>query len=251
MRIKVIILATIATFALDAAAASNASALPWFSLPIIVLLSIGKGENFNDTDVNKTGSVTIWKSSTVNVECKKNTGKGNIKGGSPGTSENTITFTECSASDAGCTVKSPGSPVGTIVAEYLMELVYIGTKEQAEKQAPPVGALLRPKTGETYLKLTFEGEKCALAGEDPMKGTAIAELSPKATLGATGEKGVLAKAPILLYPSTPITKAFLGGPGTTEFTKKPGLTLLSNTVTQVSEEAVELLNGDEYGFVSL
>jgi hypothetical protein len=253
--IKVIGLAFVAAFALNALTAINASALPWFSLPLgFALFSPISGETFSDKDANKTGSATLWTGSGVTVECKSNKGTGNIKGGTPGTDEEKITYSACSVvgkTETECSVKSKEEPANTVASELDMEFVYIGTKGAAEAQKPPVGALFKPKTGEAYVTMIFEGTSCPVKGEQIMKGTAVAELLPEATLGESGEIGHTSKAITFMFPTKAIVIAYPGGTKTVEFSKKPGLTFLSTKAVQSGEELLELEDGSEIGVVSL
>jgi hypothetical protein len=217
-RIKIMGLALVAVFAMSAIAASSASAAKtgphWW---VCEKDPTGKFEN---SECNKSG--TGWESKELAagetrkitfknngntklktasdlIECEKaeQTGTENeIIGGSPGTDKAKIKFTKCTVvkPNLGCEVRSvqtPEVPFGTIEVAVNTELVYTGTKKQAEEEKPPLGILFKTtaKGAKTFVELEFNG-LCALAGTKKIVEATGEEHGP----GTVGKGGVVCKS---------------------------------------------------------
>jgi hypothetical protein len=121
----------------------------------------------------------------ASVECKTAKGSGAIEGGEPGKDTANTTLSSCKVLNKetkeeakGCTVRSKGAAEGTIELKAKTELVYIGTKAQAEKEEGPVGDRYAPASGTTYVTLEFLGGKSCPAGSEgttTVEGETIAQ----------------------------------------------------------------------------
>jgi hypothetical protein len=113
--------------------------------------------------------ITKLKTAAALIECKTDKGTGNIKGGWPGTNEGTIEFEGCTAKSGTeeCKVRSKGGTIeGKIIVAVHSELVYTGTKAQAEEEKVPLGILFKTTsaTNKIFVELEFigtPGVKCA------------------------------------------------------------------------------------------
>jgi hypothetical protein len=116
-------------------------------------------------------------SGTKVITCKKVKDEGTITGGKPGTDlASTITFTECTTSQAGCNVKSAGGTLKTIVVTKIptkLQQFLVGEEEI-------LGDIFEQKMGETvkeFVTLQFEGT-CSEFPETKVKGDVVAEVVP-------------------------------------------------------------------------
>ena len=114
-----------------------------------------------------------FKTSLVSVECETDTDTGELIGGWPGKDETTVTFKECHVEGTlACKVSTTGAVnTETIVIKGIKtELVYVGTKVQAEKSEEPVGDLLTIPTTELKFK---EGSSSCSVGTATVSGTVV------------------------------------------------------------------------------
>ena len=123
------------------------------------LYRLGAGEELPFTS---HGENVVLRTSGIEISCKTLPSEGTVIGGSPGKDTLTVVFAECCVVGyPNCKVMSKASslpPWGTIELAAKMELVYTGTKAQAEKEEAPVGALLAPASGSKFVLLAFEGD---------------------------------------------------------------------------------------------
>jgi hypothetical protein len=148
------------------------------------------------------GSFTLT-SSPITITCKKEVGTGEVIGGIPAIGTTTATLTECGVqgkTESECHVNSPGKPSGTIATEVNTELVYAGTKTEAEKEEGQLGILLKPKSGSTFVTVEIHGTKCPLftEGTTEITGSVVADTT----------SGTFVKTETLSFPATPIKNAY-------------------------------------------
>lgn len=171
-------LCVLAACAISGAVATPALAgggLPW----VVEGKELGAGESVNTTASN-VGAFKL-KTSVITLVCNKTAATGTIKGGTPGTDTEKFKFTECSVEGhPSCTVNSPSEAAGTIVMEAKTELVYVGSKVEAEKEEGKLGEIFTPVSGETFVEIVVGGSGCPLftKGEQELKGSMIAEITP-------------------------------------------------------------------------
>ena len=140
------------------------------------------------------GENAILRSGKLEVLCKTFHNEGEIIGGSPGKDSATVVYSECVVVGyANCKVMSKPSKAeeeagaklpafGTIeLPKVKTELVYTGTKAQAEKEEAPVGDLFAPESGNKFVLLAFEGECPVASGtEVAVEGTTVGNFVPEA-----------------------------------------------------------------------
>ncbi len=121
-----------------------------------------------ELDTEKLTLLTHLVGLAVSVSCTNFTTSGVFLRGSGKLSEGgKVVFTGCSVNVAGCTVKSPGQPSGTVASnegkgEIVLHELAGGTKDVLTK--------IEPKTaGGPFATLRFEGE-CALPEENKVTG---------------------------------------------------------------------------------
>jgi hypothetical protein len=212
VRIRMIGLALVAVFAMGAVAASSASAAK--NGPHWWVCEKQTGGKFENSECSKEGASKTWESKELLggetrkisftsgvtklktaadlIECKKDKGTGEIIGGWPGTDKATITFEECKVVKPalGCEVRNVGGTFGTIVVSVNTELVYTGTKAQAENEEKPLGILFKSvgAGNKKFVELEFNG-LCALAGTKKVVEATGEEHGP----GIAGKAGVVCK----------------------------------------------------------
>jgi len=164
----------------------STSGTGWESFPLLA------GET---RPIKFTSGVTKLKTGSDLIECKKDAGTGEIIGGWPGTDKAKIKFTECKVEKPalGCEVRSvqtPEVPFGTIEVSVNTELVYTGTKKQAEEEKPPLGVLFKTteKGNKHFVQLEFTG-LCTLKGTRKFVEATGEEHGP----GIVGVAGVVCK----------------------------------------------------------
>src|ERR1039458_1834346 len=140
-----------------------------------------------------TTGVTKLRTASDLIECEKDKGTGEIIGGWPGTDKATITFEKCNVTKPalGCEVRSVGQEkFGTIVVSVNTELVYTGTKTQAEHEEQPLGILFKSvgAGNKKFVELEFNG-LCALEGTKKVVEATGEEHGP----GIAGKAGVVCK----------------------------------------------------------
>jgi hypothetical protein len=147
-------------------------------------------------------STFVFKTAALTIECTGAPANGMIIGGAPGLDDLEIHFEGCKAvSHPSCTVKSSGASSGTILFPAKGELVYIGTKKEAEEERGALGDRFTPRTGESFATVELLGSSCPLftKGEREIKGSVIAEAYPVEKF-ASVEK--------LIFPSTSIKEGY-------------------------------------------
>lgn len=216
-------------------------------------LLAGESKNILASNLEPTNlGVQEFKGGNVWIKCKMVTSTGKVIAGEPGTDEATITFTGCETgkitegveegADTGCIVKTAGAGNNEVVLEVKTELVYNGTKAQAEKEEMPVGDLYSPKTGTEFVKIKFEGGPCPATGELIVTGNIVAsQTETESTIGK------------LTFPSTNSggqkywKKGETTGAAKTASLKSGGGT---TTDTQTGKAGVMLESGEPFGVAS-
>ncbi len=190
MRIKTLGLALIAIFAMSSVAAATASASAPNWLVNGTALSSGTSVNILGSNLIPSNlGVQEFKGGNVWIKCPMvNINSGSITGGSAtvaGTDEAEISFTGCETgsivegkeepADTSCVVKTATAKENNeIVLSVKTELVFNGTKAQAEKGEGPIGDLYTPKSGTEFVKIKFEGSPCPATGELIVTGNIVA-----------------------------------------------------------------------------
>ncbi len=162
-KVKVLMLASFAAFALSAIASSSAQA-GWL---VLGSLLVGSAAIASSTIVEKKG---VLHYSTVTIEC----GGLNIQKGEIHEPDwvliNSLEFTGCSVTEpTACKLTNqPNGVIGTVPVEGLVTL-----------DGPlAVKAKGKPKTGSIFATFKFEGSGCSITGKQAVTGTATL-LSPE------------------------------------------------------------------------
>jgi hypothetical protein len=200
------------------------------------------GETSNAT--GKSTSSFTFHSTSITITCTEASTTGTLTGGAPGTGTAEVTFTGCAVegkTESECHVNSPGKSVGTLFINAKTELLYIGSKEEAEKESGAIGAMFGPKEGETLATVNVNGTACPAftKGEQKITGKVIGEGTPVDSESKTGK---------LNFPTTSIGTAFrLTESGKAEEVKA-GLKVLGIvSVTLSGKLSVELTSGKQFG----
>jgi hypothetical protein len=182
------------------------------------------------------------KSSNIAIICKKMLDAGRLIGGTPGQDEGTITLSECEVEGhSECHVNSPGQSSGTIASKAKTELVYLGSKVEAEHEEGRLGDIFRPHSGETLIELDITGSGCPpfTKGEQEIKGSVIGEVEPVNTIAKEGKQ---------VFPTTAIKQAYEWESAGKVKEIAAGLKIFSIiAVTESGEAAVELEGKEEFG----
>jgi hypothetical protein len=146
----------------------------------------------------------IFKSSAITIECATLDVSGTSVGGVPAKAYTLDSFKSCSVagrSESECTVNGLGEASGSITVPTTVEVIYLGTEKEAEKEEGPLGDLLTPETGENFVELEVSGTNCPLftRGVQEVKGSVIGEITPVNTMSTAGKQ---------IFPSTAIKKGF-------------------------------------------
>jgi hypothetical protein len=183
--------------------------------------------------------------SLITIECTSLDSPTSLVGGTPGKDHAIIIFKGCSVegkTSTECHVNSPGEPVGTIATSAKTELVYIGTKEEAEKETGPLGDLFEPEeSGKPFVTLEVAGTKCPIftEGTNKVEGSVVGEATPVETMGTEG---------MLKFPSPIIGKAFRWVKAGEVTEVKPSLKVFGFVnAEQIGLADVKLLSGEEWG----
>jgi hypothetical protein len=219
MRLRILGLALVAVFAVTAVAASSASAAKngphWWGCEEVAsgkfldsecsMAGAGKWEKKEllageKRAITFTSGETKLVTKAATILCKKDKGTGEIIGGWPGIDKAAIEFEECEVEGLKCEAKTKGgTKKGVISVNVNTELVYVGTKVQAEEEKPPLGILFKTVAAKNKIFVELEfGGICAL-DNGPVTATGE-EHGP----GIPGVAGVVCKAvePIETYKFT-------------------------------------------------
>ncbi|MGP0100919.1 MAG: hypothetical protein ACLPUT_04760 [Solirubrobacteraceae bacterium] len=181
IRIKTVLLALVAAFAMSLVASATASA----AVPLLPLLLNKEGKDLSITLFKgKSGASTFETKSGSSVKCKADTITGNITGLS--TDEAEIKFTGCTATlvfTLNC--KTPGAASGEIILKVTSLLVWINVakEEPGEDDILPSGGLTIECTGVVKETLKVKGSTICPTTKN---------LSKTATITCTQTKGVQA-----------------------------------------------------------
>ncbi len=235
------LLATLAGFAVLASSASAKISFEW--LVGGKLLASGESKEFTATNDGRLSvlksivgaSNTELTSPTLTVE------KGaNIKGGKPGTNEETVIFAGVKVAkplnegEEVCTANSPGAAVGTVKTNPLKTEIV-----ENEANGEPL-ILFKPKEGANFVTIEFKqkagAKECVIAGQSPtVTGSVLALPLPELGDVLTADLDIeAASKEFLLNP----------GGGTKE---KAGLSLGGNVATFTALALVTLVSDELYG----
>lgn len=212
---------------------------------------LGAGATANVTTSN-LGAFTL-KAATfgVTVLCTGLSAPTTLLGGSPGGSDTEVKFSGCTTEERGtryekCDANSSGATGGNITLKAKDELVYTGSKAEAEKEQGPVGDLFSAEGGgETFVTLTFEalepGACPSLAVETAVEGSVVGEVEPV---------NAFAKQGMLKFPTTAIKRAFRWeGEGRVKEVKA-GLSAFGFSATESGLADLELESKEEWGVIN-
>lgn len=172
-------------------------------------------------------------------------------GGTPGTSETTIEFTGCEATSSlggsKCDALSLGATPGDIIVKANDELVYVGTKLEAEMEEGHLGDLFTPAGGGntfvTLIYLKLSGGSCPTgAVTTPVLGSVVGLVEPVNTMSSQG---------MLTFPAKAISKAWQWlSKGKVHEVKSELKAFGGLGATQVGLADLELESGEEWGVLT-
>lgn len=239
-RIKTIGLALVAAIGLVAVAASSAAAQgPQY------LTSGGLTTSANVTTSN-LGSFTLKPTSGPVVVCTGLSAPTTIFAGAPGKSESTIQFSGCTVKESPkCDANSKGATGGNITVNALDELVYDGTKAEAEKEEAPLGDLFTTNEAQ-FVTLTFEALEAGAcpngAVETQVTGDVVGEVEPVNTMSVQG---------MLTFPTTSLKKVYRWkGVGVKPEELAVGLKVFGLSATESGLADLELSPSESWGALS-
>jgi hypothetical protein len=242
-RIKILGLALTAVLSLIALATTSASAAAG-PLYLIEGRLLNTGEHAK-VEVSNLGAFVLTTQDGINVVCTSLSAPTLLIGGTPGRSETEIHYTGCTGEGRSeCDVNSSGAKGGLILVDAEDELVYSGTKEQAEKELPPLGDLFRPAGGGTsFVTLSTEALKTgacsATLASVEVKGNTVGLIEPVNTDVLLG---------MLTFDKSPIKEAWLWlGDGVTPDKVKVGLTVSGLPAIQLGLADVKLTTNEKWG----
>jgi hypothetical protein len=240
-RIRVIGVTLAAMFALGALAASSAAASegPVFLGP--------SGEEHLTLHELSLGDFTLKPTSFPTILCEHLSAATLALAG--GKSDTTIHYTSCTATGSGgsgaCDALNKGGTPGSILFPAKSELVYTGAKAEAEKEEGPLGDLITPESGTTFVTLTFEalgtGTCPTGAVEEKLTGSVIGAAEPLNTMSAQG---------MLTFPSTTIKTGFQWLSKGKVDKVTAGLEVFGIKVTQIGLADLVVEGGGEWGVLS-
>jgi alpha-D-ribose 1-methylphosphonate 5-triphosphate synthase subunit PhnG len=207
------------------------------------LLKLDQGTLALALNLSGTTNFTLH-TSVITIVCKHMNSNIVLVGGTPAKDHAIIHFLECEVEGhPTCTVKGGGAsePVGLIQVAAKSEVIYLGSKKEAEKEEGKMGDLFSPESGETFVELVIGGTGCPLfsKGEQEVKGTVIGEIEPVGTMGKTG---------LQIFPTTAITEGY-------RWKKSGEVEKISSSLkvfgvieaTQIGEAEVMLNSNEEWG----
>jgi hypothetical protein len=154
------------------------------------------------------GDFTLTPSSGPAVLCSGLTAPTLLLGGTPGKSQTEINFSGCTVpTGTKCDANSKGATGGLILVNAKDELVYTGTKREAENEEGKVGDLFLGEKEEggvrTFVVLTFEalsGGRCPTgAVESKVTGSVVGLVEPVNAMSSGG---------MLRFPSTAVSPVY-------------------------------------------
>jgi hypothetical protein len=168
-----------AVFAMSAVAVAAAQATTgpvWITGSGKTVLASGSTRSVTSSNV----SSNFHLEGPVEVECKKESATGTLKGGTPGTDTSTVTFSECSlsgkkVSECSATGKGEAKESGIIKTSTKTVLAYL--KGKAGSSEASLDATFAESSNNVFAEFTFEGSKCGLlqkqSAEVSAEGTEI------------------------------------------------------------------------------
>lgn len=169
-----------------------------------------------------------------------------LLGGAPGRADTEVKFSECVVEGyEKCDAYSAGEAVGKIAYKAKEELVYTGTKTEAEKEEGPLGVLLTgdAEGGKGFTAIEYdqlETGACpgSAAGGMEIRGSVIAEVAPA---------NEFSKQSMARLPSTAIKEAWRWKRAGEVEEVTAVLKDFYGTASQVGLADVELESGEEFG----
>ena len=160
-RLKHLLVAMLAVFALGAVAAGAAQAEgpKWITANKVLPKKV--------KSVNIAGAAGVFKlksSTGVTIECKKEKDTGEIIGTEPGTDTSTVTFSECSVAPktvAECSATGVGEAKESGIIKTITKTVLV-YREKAPNKEEALDAFVPEAENNVFAEFTIEGPKCAL-----------------------------------------------------------------------------------------
>jgi hypothetical protein len=234
-------------FALAVSAFAASPALAEGPAWLVAGKNLLSGETLTTTG-KSTGTITFKAGSIITISCEKASDTGKLSGGLPGKGTAELELTGCSVegkTESQCHVNSPGSSVGKIAVKADTELVYLGTKEEAEAEGARPAELLKPSSGETLVEVDIAGSSCPLftKGEQEIKGSLITEILPDS---------VESKVESILFPLVFAEESVYRWDKAGEITHiEPHLTVFGTiSVTATGGAEIEVEGGKEFAAVT-
>lgn len=195
-----------------------------------------------DAVATNVGAYKLKAGTLITISCTTVKAPVQLEGGMPAAGHTQIKYSGCSVEGHPlCEVNSPGAAADTIETDASMEVIYLGSKAEAETEKGKLGAIFRPEVGEVFVTLDIGGEECPpfTMGEEKIKGTMIGELSPTNSMQKIGK---------VIFPATAIKKGYrwIKKGEVAEVTAKLSAFGVIE-VTQSGESQVELETGEVFG----
>lgn len=171
-----------------------------------------------------------------------------LLGGSPGLSDTEILFSGCEATGSGgagkCDALSEGATPGNIVFDAKDELVYVGTKLEAEMEEGHLGDRFTPAAGgNTFFTLEF----LALSGATCPTGAVTAAVEGS-VIGLVEPVNTTSKQGMLTFPNKAVEKAWQWlSSGKVHEVRATLKSFGLVSVTELGLADLELESGEEWG----
>jgi hypothetical protein len=196
------------------------------------------------------GDFTLTPSTGPAVLCTDLNAPTLLLGGSPGTSDTEIDFLGCTVpTGTKCDANSKGATGGLILVNAKDELVYTGTKREAEKEEGKLGDLFlgvkEEEATKTFVVLTFEalsGGSCPSgAVETKVTGSVVGLAEPVNSMSTEG---------MLRFPSTAVSPVFKWVKKGTVTEVTPKLEVFGFKAVQTGLVDLELLSKESWGVLT-
>lgn len=203
---------------------------------------LGSGETMFAQSRN-LGNFTLKPSTGPVVVCTGLSAPTTLLGGATGKSDTEIAFSGCTVeSHAKCDALSVGGAPGNITVKALDELVYDGSKTQAEKEEAPLGDLFTTDESAfaTLIFRALETGACPSgAVETAVTGSVVGEVEPVNAMSVQG---------MLTFPKTAIKKVYRWkGVSVKPEEVTAGLKAFGFTATESGLADIELESGSVWG----
>lgn len=214
-----------------------------------VVLYLEAGHTANVTTRN-LGDFSLVRSGTgePTTLCTGLSAPTTLLGGAPGTSDTALEFTGCTSTGSGgtgtCDTLSIGQTPGNITFNAKDELVYVGTKGEAEQEEGQLGDLFTP-AGTSFATLIY-----LALGSGTCPTGAVEAAVTGSVLGLVEPVNQGARQGMLKFPSKAIIKAWQWLSAAKVHEVKIGLKTFGVEATEVGLADFELESGAEWGAIT-